>query len=56
MRQGIILLQMSYENNINSAVKITNEAELDESSDNSLPPLIPPEPAREEGRLKPLKI
>ena len=33
---------MSYEPNINSAVKITNEAELDASSDSSLPPLLPP--------------
>ena len=47
---------MAYEQGINSAVKITHEADLDGSSDNSLPPLLPPEPARHDGRLKPLKI
>lgn len=47
---------MTYEPGINSAVQITNEADLDGSSDSSIPPLLPPQPAKQDGRLKPLKI
>jgi hypothetical protein len=45
---------MAYEPNIHSEVKITNEADLDGSSDGSLPPLLAQQ-SRQMASLKVLK-
>lgn len=47
---------MSFQPNLNSGGIATNQADLDGSSDSSLPPLDLPQPSKPEGRLKPLKI